>query len=210
MENLEIYNQVKTVPEKAQRKIQAGRLRGMTDIKPMWRIEKLTEVFGVCGIGWYTEVLKKEIIDAGDEKVAIVDINLYIKIDGEWSAPIYGTGGSKLIAKESKGLYVSDECFKMAYTDAISVACKSLGMGADVYWGGNDTKYQDINTTTKKEEKKISDEYVKLFNKWLQDKNVATDVLAEALNKYGYDKIEDILEKDYKLMVGFINNKIKE
>ena len=52
MENLEIYNKLKEVPEEAQKKITGGRLNGMTDIKPMWRIEKLTEVFGICGIGW--------------------------------------------------------------------------------------------------------------------------------------------------------------
>ena len=32
---------------------------------------------------------------------------------------------------------------KMALTDAISVACKSLGIGADVYWNKDNTKYND-------------------------------------------------------------------
>lgn len=50
MENLEIYEKVREVPEKAQKKIEAGRLKGMTDINPMWRIKVLTEQFGVCGI----------------------------------------------------------------------------------------------------------------------------------------------------------------
>ena len=45
------------------------------------------------------------------------------------------------VAKESKGLHTSDECFKMAMTDAISVACKALGIGADVYWEKDKTKY---------------------------------------------------------------------
>ena len=49
-----------------------------------------------------------------------------------------------LVASESKGLYVNDECYKMALTDAISVACKALGMGADVYWNKDTTKYNDI------------------------------------------------------------------
>ena len=149
MDNLEIYNKIKEVPEKAQKRITGGRLNGMTDIKPMWRIEKLTELFGICGFGWKAPITNKEIIDgANGEKIAIVDIDLYIKIDGEWSEPIQGTGGSSFIANETKGLYTSDECFKMAYTDALSVACKSLGMGADVYWG--DSKYS--NNKQEKEE----------------------------------------------------------
>ena len=47
MENLEIYNKVKSVPEHAQSKIFGGRLKGMTDIKPQWRIQKMTEIFGL-------------------------------------------------------------------------------------------------------------------------------------------------------------------
>ena len=143
MENLGIYNKVKEVPKNAQKSIKAGRLKGMTDINPQWRIEKLTEVFGPAGIGWYTEEIKREFVNgANDEIMCFVDINLFIKQDGEWSKPIYGTGGSTFVAKESKGLYTSDEVVKMAYTDAISVACKQLGFGADIYWNKSDSKYQ--------------------------------------------------------------------
>ena len=150
MDNLEIYNKLREVPSEAQRKITGGRLNGMTDIKPMWRIEKLTEIFGMCGFGWKTIIKNKEIIEgANNEKIAIVDIDLYVKVDGEWSDAIEGTGGSSFIANEQKGLYTSDECFKMAYTDALSVACKSLGMGANVYWG--DSKYNTNKITTQEE-----------------------------------------------------------
>lgn len=143
MENLEIYNKVKEVPKNAQKTIGAGRLKGMTDINPQWRIEKLTEVFGPVGIGWYTKEINREFVDgANEEKMCFVDIELYVKVDNEWSKPIYGTGGSTFIAKESKGLYTSDEVVKMAYTDAISVACKQLGFGADIYWNKSDSKYQ--------------------------------------------------------------------
>ena len=55
-------------------------------------------------------------------------------MDGEWSAAIPGTGGSAFVTEEKSGLHTNDECYKMALTDAISVACKSLGFGANVYW----------------------------------------------------------------------------
>ena len=45
------------------------------------------------------------------------------------------------MAKEKNGLYQSDECFKMALTDALSVACKALGIAADVYYEKDKTKY---------------------------------------------------------------------
>lgn len=55
-DNMRIYNAVREVPKEAQKPITAGRLKGMTDINPMWRIKKLTELFGPCGVGWcYSE-----------------------------------------------------------------------------------------------------------------------------------------------------------
>ena len=146
MDNLKIYNTVREVPPEAKKNIAGGRLKGMTDINPMWRIKKLTEVFGVCGIGWKYEIVEKwiETAMAKDEITANVIINLYIRDeDGKWSDPIPGIGGSMLVASERSGLYVNDECYKMALTDAISVACKALGMGADVYWEKDTTKYND-------------------------------------------------------------------
>lgn len=142
MGNLDLYEKVRSVPQNAQKPINGGRLKGKTDINPMWRIKALTEQFGMCGIGWYYNVTKQWVEECGEEVCAFVNIELFVKVDGEWSKPIFGTGGNKLIEKESKGLYVSDECFKMATTDAISVACKQLGFGADIYWTDDRSKYE--------------------------------------------------------------------
>ena len=142
MKNMEVYNQFAAVPENAKKPIAAGRLKGMTDINPMWRIKMLTERYGACGTGWKYEIIDKQIINGADGVIcAFMDIDLYVKENGEWSDPIVGTGGSQLVSKEKGGLYTNDECFKMALTDAISVACKALGMGADVYWQSGRTKY---------------------------------------------------------------------
>lgn len=147
MDNLEIYNRVCEVPDNAQKTITAGRIKGFTDINPMWRIKKLTEVFGACGIGWYTDDIKHWLEDGADgTKTAHVTLNLYVKVDDEWSKPIFGIGGASYISNEKSGAYTSDECFKMAYTDALSVACKALGFGANVYWAAGRSKYSSQNT----------------------------------------------------------------
>lgn len=129
MENLELYNKVREVPKDAQRAITAGRLKGFTDINPMWRVKCLTEQFGPCGLGWYYKTVEKWMDTVGDEICVFVAIELYVKYKDEWSQAIPGTGGSKLATKERNGVYVSDECYKMATTDALSVACKNLGIG---------------------------------------------------------------------------------
>ena len=145
MSNLDLYEKFRSVPKEAQKEIPAGRLKGMTDINPMWRIKALTEAFGVCGIGWKLEIEKLWLETGADDEVkAFALISLSVKQNDFWSEKIPGIGGSSFISKESKGLYNDDECFKKAVTDAIGVACKSLGIGADVYWAKDSTKYDAL------------------------------------------------------------------
>lgn len=142
-DNMRIYDAVRAVPEEAKRAITAGRLKGKTDINPMWRIKALTEQFGPCGDGWGYTIDRLWIEEgAKGEKCAFAMISLWYKReDGTRSDPVIGIGGNMLVANEKNGLYTSDESYKMALTDAISVACKALGFGADVYWGADRTKY---------------------------------------------------------------------
>ena len=146
-DNMSIYNRVREVPQDAMKPIEAGRLKGFTDINPMWRIKKLTEVFGIYGFGWYIKKVAGKTYSCPDGQVVYsVDIELYVKINDEWSMPIFGTGGSKLIAMESKSLRVDDDAMKKAYTDAISVACKGLGVAADVYYAKDMSKYSALSS----------------------------------------------------------------
>lgn len=195
MDNMKFYNQFRNVPDTAKKPIAAGRLKGMTDINPMWRIKVLTEQFGPCGIGWYYKVTNQWIEDGSEnQKVAFTNIELYIKVNGEWSMPIVGTGGSSFINKERNGLYTSDECFKMSLTDAISIACKALGIAADVYYQKDRTKYDLSN------------------NSDVLPKNpdmVTTQMLIDIAAKKGYT--EDQLKKKYKVTeVKFIKKEVKK
>lgn len=147
MENMQLYNAVRECPANALKQISAGRLKGKSDINPMWRIQELTNQFGACGVGWYYEITKQWLEQGADGEIsAFCNIDLFIKTDGEWSKPIQGTGGSSYVSNERNGKYTSDECFKMALTDAISVACKALGFAADVYWNEGRTKYSGRQT----------------------------------------------------------------
>lgn len=145
MNNMKIYEAAREVPQEALKTIQAGRLKGMSDINPMFRIKCLTELFGPCGVGWWYEITGKEITfdEITNQKCAFVDINLYYTDPetGHDSHAIPGTGGASFVATERNGPYMSDECYKMALTDAISVAAKALGVAADVYYKNDRSKY---------------------------------------------------------------------
>ena len=149
-DNMDIYNRAKEVPKEARKEIGAGRLKGFTDINPMWRIKRLTELFGPCGLGWWYEIKNKWLESANGEIKAFVDIDLFYTYGGVNSKAIPGTGGSAFVAIEKNGPYVSDECYKMALTDAISVAAKSIGIGADVYYEKDRDKYTAPAETAQK------------------------------------------------------------
>ena len=144
MDNMEIWQQLEKTADEAKKPIEAGRLKGFTDINPCWRMKRLTEVFGPCGIGWKYEVVSTHTMHGpNDEQAAFVNILLYYKKDGEWSEAIPGMGGSMFVAKERSGMHTSDECFKMALSDAIGTACKALGMSADIYFSKDRSKYTE-------------------------------------------------------------------
>lgn len=132
--NMAFYNALRSVPQVAMKTIQGGRLKGMTDINPMWRIQVMTETFGACGIGWRYEITSQWHEVIGQEQKAFCNINLYVKVGGEWSDAIPGTGGATMYEVGKSGSYFNDECYKMALTDALSVAMKALGVAADVYF----------------------------------------------------------------------------
>lgn len=196
-EHMKVYEKVREVPKEALKAITGGRLKGMSDINPMWRIKMLTEMFGICGIGWKIEITDKRLENgSGDEIVCFVDILLSVKVDGEWSAPIPGMGGSSFVTTERNGLHTSDECFKMAYTDAISVACKSLGFAADVYFANDRTKYtnqedkQDIPPASLKAKYQLGSGSMDGFETWVKGQQAKgrnyremEHILQEGLNK---------------------------
>lgn len=144
--NLKYWDKLRTPPKDALKSIRGGRLKGMTDINPAWRIKAMTETFGPCGTGWKWNTVKKWTEQGSDGQVLVfVDVELFIKdSDGAWSEAIPGSGGSKLIVKESSGLFTDDEAYKKATTDALSTAMKMVGVAADIYMGNDDgSKYKE-------------------------------------------------------------------
>lgn len=145
--SLEIWDKLRTPPPWALKTIGAGRLKNMTDVSPMWRIQAMTEVFGPCGTAWKYEIKRLWAEPGADGQVlAFAEILLYYWVNqtNDWSAGIPGIGGSMMVVKEKNGLHTSDESYKMATTDALSVAMKCLGVAADIYAGKWDgSKYKD-------------------------------------------------------------------
>lgn len=229
-DNMEIWNKLKRPPPTALKTIAAGRLKGKSDINPQWRMEAITEAFGPCGIGWKYDVIDKQFITCGTEIVAILSIHLYVKHHDKWSEPIFGTGGKVMYVKERNGMYCNDEAVKMALTDALGVAMKSLGIAADIYaglWDG--TKYaEDPEEERKRDEenrkRKEAENKKKAFDAYMEKagKSLAKyDVMAlqQAFEEHGFvsnkdekqEWLADVLSQvDSKEKIGLIGAKTKQ
>ncbi len=189
MGNLDLYNKLKVVPNEAIKPIQSGRLKGKSDINPMWRIMTMTEHFGVCGIGWKYVITKQWTETYGTETKAYCNIDLFVKVDGQWSDAIQGTGGSSEVTMERNGAYVSDECYKMALTDALSVAMKALGVGADIYFEKGkstidySTKYDMQQDLTKTQQQETKTQQSSTAQYHPNDLNEGMEYLSRCVNK---------------------------
>lgn len=138
-ENLSIFSQVRTVPEQYLRDFPVSKGKTLTDINPTWRIETLTQLFGPCGKGWFLSDVKfwSEQLDGKVMTFCNLNLNIIDPHTHEKWNPIFGHGGNSMSKQ-------GDEAYKCAMTDAISVACKQLGFAADIYYGHEVTKYDQV------------------------------------------------------------------
>ena len=211
------YKELSRPPIDALRNIQAGDLKGKTDISPQWRYEKMDEVFGQCGIGWKYEIVRLWDYACQDGTVlCFAQINAYTKNGDTWSDPIPGTGGNTLVdmvkgynAGDPKRAKPNDEGFKMAITDAIGTALKQIGLASDIYRGNFDgSKYkEDPNKPGPDPEAvkraALTKEYVALVNSTDENGLPVYDAAWKAkwkarLKEIGYTATIDEIKKDLK------------
>lgn len=160
-QNLETWNKVKQTPENFLKPIAFGALKGKSDINPQWRLMAMTQAFGQVGHGWTYRIVRTWTESGSDGRLmCFSEVAVKTKVDGSWGEEFSGIGGSELVSKTKNGLQSNDEGFKMATTDALSVAFKCVGVAADIYLGNFDgTKYQFAYDTAfvEKGKPKISD-----------------------------------------------------
>lgn len=206
MEKMELWEKFRTPPTTALKEIKGGRLNGKSDINPMWRIKTLTEQFGPCGIGWKYVITKQWLEHGGGEEIAaFVNIDLFYKYEGEWSDAIPGTGGSSFVTKESKGPYTSDECFKMALTDAISVSCKALGIAADVYWQLGSVSPRPREQNAPQQPGLATDIQIKKLFATAREKGVGNDDIKQKITDMGKTSTKELTVAECSKLIDWVS-----
>ena len=156
------------MPERYLKTIQFGALKGKSDINPQWRVKAMTEVYGMCGIGWaHREAERWTTACDNGEVLAFCKVEVKIVNGDKWSEPIVGIGGNKIVSIANGKPKPNDEGWKMAYTDALGTALKSIGVASEIYEGNFDgSKYLNPPTSATPEPLPTitEDEVVKAIN----------------------------------------------
>lgn len=169
-----------------------------TQIDPTYRLQQMTAMFGPVGQAWSILEPKFDVIPGyGDEKLVFCTVGIVFPKDGDVYNPgtTYGVGGDYIVRNakdEGAKPRSTDEAFKMAFTDALGNAMKTLGLGADVFMGQmDDAKYVRQVTEEIAQEKKAAavakdpeltaeaiDDYAVMLAKLIEDQKTPEDVLA--------------------------------
>ena len=207
----ERYAAASHVPKRVLKTIDVGRLKGKSDINPQWKISLMTEIYGMCGIGWKFEVTEKNTVTINTGEVMLfMTVAVYTRNGDEWSDPVYGMGGDFIVKKERTGLHANDEAYKMCLTDALGNALKYIGVAADVYEQLNDTKYAERPSAiaNDKEEEKTTPadirnhylmQYIDVFRRANIDPN-------DFVKRFSGGRVTDVKDMPNEELLRVINN----
>jgi hypothetical protein len=140
--NNTIWDSVSKTDPKFTKNFKRGGGFGGTDINPAYRLKRMTEQFGICGVGWgwVTERVWRE--DYAGSAFVFAQVNV-------WTGDRVNLTGSQIGGTDASR--TPDESYKMAITDALGKCFLALGVAADVYLGEFDSKYSRETATPQKQ-----------------------------------------------------------
>ena len=143
MSNKELWDRVcKTDPKHV--KPITGKDYSGNSPKPYWIIERLTEEFGPCGIGWgYTIDSERFERFSETDCLHIAKVTLWYSLNGLSRGEITQMGQTKATYVTSKGAFkVDEDAPKKSVTDALVKCASYLGFAGDIFSGRwDDSKY---------------------------------------------------------------------
>ena len=111
--------------------------------KPYWIIQRATETFGPCGIGWGIEVVSERFERFGDtESLHIALVRVWYELDGK-RGQIEQMGQTRSSYVSGSGKFIVDEdAPKKSVTDGMVKCLSMLGFAGDIFSGQwDDSKY---------------------------------------------------------------------
>jgi hypothetical protein len=214
--NMDLWHKVEKTPESQTKKITGKSYQG-TSPKPHYLIQKATETFGPCGIGWGFTVEERieqgaMISDGFFEKMSIAKVKVWYKWDGE-RGEVEHIGGTVFSGRYSSGKTFTDEdAPKKSVTDALIKALSMIGFAGDIFMGRyddskyvSDLKQEEKAAASKPADKRPNyDESDAVQNLWAEIIELKSE---RALASFWKDNVKTILGMDENARRSFIVKK---
>jgi len=141
MDNMKLWHSVCVTDPKAVKPITGKQYKGNSP-KPYWVIQRATEVFGPCGLGWGVQILSERFERFGDEALHIAHVMVWYIQDGK-RGEIEQMGQTRAAYISAAGKHIVDEdAPKKSATDGMVKCLSMLGFAGDIFSGQwDDSKY---------------------------------------------------------------------
>lgn len=141
MSNKELWNRAFTTDPRAVKPITGKQYKGNSP-NPYWIVERLTDEFGPCGIGWGFTILSERMERLTERDVLhIAAVRMWYELNGK-RGEFEQIGQTKAVYESKNGTIVDEDAPKKSVTDALVKCASYLGFAGDIFSGmWDDSKY---------------------------------------------------------------------
>lgn len=140
--NKALWQRAFTTDPKAVKAITGKQYAGNSP-KPYWIVERLTDEFGPCGIGWGFQIINERFERFSDtDSLHVASVRFWYVLDGK-RGELEQIGQTKASYTTKAGAFMLDEdAPKKSVTDALVKCASYLGFAGDIFSGRwDDSKY---------------------------------------------------------------------
>lgn len=137
-----LWKRVMVTDPKAVKAITGKQYQGNSP-KPYWIVERLTEEFGPCGLGWGFSIVNERMERLTESEILhVAVVRFWYELDGK-RGEVEQIGQTKAVyAKRDGSLLVDEDAPKKSVTDALVKCASYIGFAGDIFAGRwDDSKY---------------------------------------------------------------------
>lgn len=175
MNTMKLWNSVCVTDPRAVKQITGKQYKGNSP-KPYWIIQRATETFGPCGLGWGVHVVNERFERFADEALHIATVQVWYELDGK-RGTIEQMGQTRAAYTSATGKHIVDEdAPKKSVTDGMVKCLSMLGFAGDIFSGQwDDSKYVEwaAAETDRRQTPTLTDEQVTEITGLLEGRDFA-------------------------------------
>ncbi|WP_336950817.1 hypothetical protein [Acinetobacter sp. AS167] len=172
--NMDLWNSLSITDPSKVKPITGKSYKGSSP-QPYWLVQRATETFGPCGLGWGIEIVQQGFQQCNAETMMhYATVRVWYMQDGK-KCSVEHMGGTMAMYKTNTGKMIYDEdAPKKSVTDAMVKALSFIGFAGDIFSGiWDDWKYQEMAAAHYNEQKQQPTQNLNNQNSVQQQKPLA-------------------------------------